>query len=110
MKKNKYYLPPHIKNYVKHELYNYKANKKLLKKLSEQKNSPTRDIAVISNRLMLIESALDDLNDEDRQIATSIFFENKTQGAMEMQGVSKGTYYYIMDKAIYKTAYAFDMV
>lgn len=109
-KNNKYYLPPHIKSYVKQELYNYKANKKLLCKLTAQKNGNTRDIAVISNKLALIEAALDTLSEEDKAIAEKIFFEDKSQGALEMQGVSRGVYYYIMDKTAYKTAYAFDMI
>ena len=61
--KNKYKVPWHVRQYVKKELTDYKANKKLIAKCK----GDTRGIILANIRLTQIENVLNSLNKEDRE-------------------------------------------
>ena len=99
--KNKYKLPWHVRQYVKKELMDYKSNKKLIKNYK----GDTRSLILINKRLSQIEAVLENLNEEDREVAGFIFFDHYTQaGAETAKHVPKSMYYTVMGKVIYLTA------
>ena len=105
--KNKYKIPWHVRQYVKKELMDYKANKKLLKKCKGN----TRDIILVNVRLTQIENVLSRLNAEDREAAELIFFDQYTQSGAEIaKGISKAAYYNAMNKVIYLVAVEMNLV
>lgn len=105
--KNKYKLPWHVRQYVKKELMDYKANKKLLKKYK----GDTRGLILVNMRLSQIETVLDSLNKEDREAAELIFIDKYTQSGAEIaKGLSKAAYYNAMNKVIYLTALEMELI
>lgn len=105
--KNKYKVPWHVRQYVKKELMDYKANKKLVAKF----NGDTRTLILANLRLNQIEGVFNGLNEEDRQAAQLIFIDKYTQtGAEVAKGLSKAAYYNAMNKVIYLTAVAMDLI
>ena len=136
MRKN-YKVPYHIRNFIKKELLNYKANKKLLKELEEKiiyesgtpdgmprgnklsfpteekaiKITSSREILLVKKRLLQIENALEKLDSEEKEIVDSIFFKGHSQIYCEThEYITKDVYYFIMNKMIYLTAIEYDLI
>ena len=132
-----YKLDSHIKNYIKRELYNYEYNKRKLKELQEEilEGSPANDgqprgnttsnttlqkveklissrsILIVTQKIQNIENAIAKLNKEDKEVAELIFFKGHKQVYAQMHdGISKDTYYNVMNKTIYLTAIEFEMI
>lgn len=105
--KNKYKIPWHVRQYVKKELLDYKANKKLLKNYK----GDTRGLLIASTRICQIEKVLNGLNTEDKEIAELIFLEHYTQAKAETtEHIPKSLYYTIMSKVIYLTAIEMELI
>lgn len=105
----KYKLPLHIKNYIQTELYDYKKNDKLIKKL--ENNTSTRTYLLAIQRLNKIEKVLNNLPKEDKEAVKKIFFERHNQVYAETHdGITKDMYYNIKNKMIYLTAIEFDLI
>ena len=105
--KNKYKIPWHIRQYVKKELMDYKANKKLISKY----NGDTRGLILANMRLTQIDNVLQSLNKEDREAAEIIFIDKYTQSGAEIaKGLSKAAYYNAMNKVIYLVAVEMDLI
>ena len=105
--KNKYRMPWHIRQFVKTELMEYKNNKKLITKYK----GDTRTLLLVHTRLNQIDAVLDSLNKEDREAAEIIFIDQYTQSGAEIaKGLSKAAYYNAMNKIIYLTAKAMDLL
>ena len=103
----RYKLPWHIRQYVKTELLDYKTNRKLLSNL----NGNTKALLLAEKRLMQIDRVLENLNEEDRDVAEIIFFEKYTQaGAETAKNVSKAMYYNCMNKVIYLVAKEMELI
>ena len=103
----KYKIPWHIRQYVKTELLEYKANRKILNQL----NGHTKALLLAERRLRQIDNVLDSLNDEDREVAEIIFFEKYSQaGAETAKNVSKAMYYNCMNKVIYLVAKEMELI
>lgn len=105
--KNKYKIPWHVRQFVKKELLDYKANKKLIKNYKGY----TKGLLIATTRIEQIERVFNNLNKEDREAAELIFFEKKTQSGAEIaRGLSKAAYYNIMNKVIYLVAEEMDLI
>lgn len=105
--KNKYKIPWHIRQYVKTELLDYKANRRRLNELK----GTTKSILLAEKRLGQIDKVLESLNKEDRDVAEIIFFEKYTQaGAETAKNVSKAMYYNCMNKVIYLVAQEMELM
>lgn len=103
----KYKLPWHIRQYVKTELMEYKANRKILAQLKGN----TKTILLAERRLRQIDTVLDSLNKEDRDVAEIIFFEKYSQaGAETAKNISKAMYYNCMNKVIYLVAKEMELI
>lgn len=136
MRKN-YKLDAHTRSYIKKELYNYEYNKRKLVELQEEilEGSPVQDgqprgnttsdttfqkaeklissrsILIVTRKIQNIENAISKLNKEEQEIAKLIFFKGHKQVYAQMQdGISKDTYYNVMNKTIYLTAIEFEMI
>lgn len=108
--RNKYKLQSHLRNYIKNELYDYKKNKKKLKEI-QSNNTPTRTLLIATQRIQRIETVLNNLSREEKQIAEKIFFEKCNHVYMETNYyVSKDMYYNTMNKVIYLIAKEFEMI
>lgn len=94
-------MPWHVRQYVKTELLDYKTNRKILDRLEGN----TKALLLAEKRLKQIDKVLDSLNEEDRETAEIIFFEQYTQAGAEMaKNVTKAMYYNCMNKVIYLVA------
>ena len=103
----KYKIPWHIRQYVKTELMEYKANRKILAQLKGN----TKTILLAERRLRQIDTVLDSLNKEDRDVAEIIFFEKYSQaGAETAKNISKAMYYNCMNKVIYLVAKEMELI
>ena len=136
MRKN-YKLDNHIKSYIKKELYNYEHNKKKLSDLQEEilegsatadgqprgnntsdttfqkaeKLITSRSILIVTKKLQNIDSALNKLNEEEREIAKIIFFKGHKQVYAQMHdNITKDMYYNVMAKTIYLTAIEYEVI
>ena len=69
--KNKYKIPWHVRQYVKKELMDYKANKRRIAKYK----GDTRGLILANMRLAQIDNVLNSLNKEDREAAELIFID-----------------------------------
>lgn len=99
--KNRYKLPWHIRQYVKQELMDYQKNKAML----DEYKGNTRGLILANTRLSQIDRVLENLNQEDRELADLIFFKQYSQvGAEVAKGISKACYYNAMNKIIFLTA------
>ena len=108
--RNKYKLPSHLRNYIKNELYDYKNNKKKLKKI-QINNTSSRTILIITQRMQIIETVFNNLSHEEKDIAEKIFFEKHNQIHMETNYfITKDMYYNIMNKVIYLVAKELDLI
>lgn len=107
MYKNKYKMPWHVRQYVKTELMDYKTNRKILDRLEGN----TKALLLAEKRLKQIDKVLDSLNEEDRETAEIIFFEQYTQAGAEMaKNVTKAMYYNCMNKVIYLVAKEMELI
>lgn len=105
--RNKYKIPWHIRQYVKTELLDYKANRRRLNELK----GTTKSILLAEKRLGQIDKVLESLNKEDRDVAEIIFFEKYTQaGAETAKNVSKAMYYNCMNKVIFLVAQEMELI
>jgi hypothetical protein len=105
--KNRYKIPWHVRQYVKKELMDYKANKKLIAKYT----GDTRGLILANVRLAQIDNVLNSLNKEDREAAELIFIDKYTQSGAEIaKGLSKAAYYNAMNKVIYLTAIEMELI
>ena len=105
--KNKYKIPWHVRQYVKKELMDYKANKRLIAKY----NGDTRGLILANMRLAPIDNVLNSLNKEDREAAELIFIDKYTQSGAEIaKGLSKAAYYNAMNKVIYLVAVEMELI
>lgn len=110
MRKNDYKLAWHIRQYVKQELLDYKNNKDLVNKVKKY-NGNTRGLILVNLRLKQIESVYNSLNVEDREAAELIFNKKLSQPLAEIEkGISKAAYYNVMNKVIYLTAQAMELI
>ena len=99
--RNNYKMAWHIRQYVKKELMDYKANKKML----DNYKGDTRGLILAYTRISQIDAVFDRLNKEDREAAEIIFIEKYSQtGAEIAKGLSKRAYYNAMNKVIYLVA------
>lgn len=99
--KNRYKIPWHIRQFVKKELLDYEANKRLV---SEYKGD-SRRILIVNTRIAQIERVFERLSKEEREEAELIFICKYTQSGAEIaRGISKDAYYNIMNKVIYLVA------
>lgn len=105
---NKYKIPWHVKQYVKRELMDYKANKRLLAKTQNTDNS--RGLILARLRIQQIENVMERLDKEDKDAAEIIFIDQYTQAGAEMLGMSKSAFYRAMDKIIFLTAKEMDLI
>ena len=106
----RYKVPWHVRQFVKRELMDYKANKKMLAKYKDY-GEHTRELVIAVTRLSQIETVLNRLNKEDREAAEIIFFDKYTQvGAEVAKGLSKAAYYNAMNKTIYLVAKEFELI
>ena len=104
---NRYKLPWHVRQYVKTELLEYKANRKIL----DQLKGNTKALLLAERRLRQIDIVLESLNKEDRDVAEIIFFEKYSQaGAETAKNVSKAMYYNCMNKVIYLVAKEMELI
>lgn len=112
MGKNKYKIPVHIRNYVKKELYDYKKNKLIIIELQKKPNNiNSHSILVATQRINQIEEILNRLNEEDEKAVKIIFFDKKSQVKAEMEdNLTKGMYYYVMNKVIYLVAEEMNLI
>ncbi len=101
----KYKLPWHIKQYVKTELMDYTATKKLLKEVKD-----TRALLVATKRVEIIERVFARLNTEDRKVSDLIFIKHYSQAKAETEGIGKTTYYNVQNKVIYYTAKELELI
>lgn len=105
--KNKYKIPWHVRQFVKKELLDYKANKKLIKNYK----GDTRGFLIASTRICQIDKVFNNLNSEDKEIAELIFFEHYTQAKAETtKHIPKSLYYTVMSKIIYLTAQEMELI
>lgn len=105
--KNKYKIPWHVRQFVKKELLDYKANKKLIKNYK----GDTRGLLIASTRICQIDKVFNSLNSEDKEIAELIFFEHYTQAKAETtKHIPKSLYYTVMSKIIYLTAQEMELI
>ena len=105
----KYKTPWHVRQYVKTELLEYKANRRILNQLKASGN--TKTLLLAERRLRQIDNVLDNLNKEDRDVAEIIFFEKYSQaGAETAKNVSKAMYYNCMNKVIYLVAKEMELI
>ena len=105
--KNKYKIPWHVRQFVKKELMDYKANKKMIRNYK----GDTRALLIAHNRINQIEKVLNSLNKEDREAAELIFIDQYTQSGAEIaKGLSKAAYYNAMNKVIYLVAIEMDLI
>lgn len=110
MRKNNYKLPWHVRQYVKQELLDYKQNKELINKIKHYQGN-TRGLILANLRLKQIESVYNDLSKEDREAAEMIFIYKISQPMAELEkGLSKAAYYNVMNKVIYLTAQAMELI
>lgn len=105
MRKQDYKLPWHVRQYVKNELMNYTATKKLLKDVQD-----TRALLVATKRVETIEGVFRTLSKEDRTISDLIFIKHYTQAKAECEGIGKNVYYNVMNKVIYQTAKELELI
>lgn len=99
--KSKYKIPWHVRQYVKKELMDYSANKKLIANYK----GDTRGLILANIRLDQIDKVLQRLNKEDREAVDIIFIDQYTQSGAEIaKGLSKAAYYNTMNKVIYLVA------
>lgn len=100
-------MPWHVRQYVKTELLDYKTNRKILDRLEGN----TKALLLAEKRLKQIDNVLDSLNEEDRETAEIIFFEQYTQAGAEMaKNVTKAMYYNCMNKVIYLVAKEMELI
>lgn len=100
-------MPWHVRQYVKTELMDYKTNRKILDRLEGN----TKALLLAEKRLKQIDKVLDSLNEEDRETAEIIFFEQYTQAGAEMaKNVTKAMYYNCMNKVIYLVAKEMELI
>lgn len=100
-------MPWHVRQYVKTELMDYKTNRKILDRLEGN----TKALLLAEKRLKQIDNVLDSLNEEDRETAEIIFFEQYTQAGAEMaKNVTKAMYYNCMNKVIYLVAKEMELI
>ena len=105
--KNKYKVPWHVRQYVKKELMDYKANKRLIAKYK----GDTRGLILANMRLAQIDNVLNSLNKEDREAAELIFIDKYTQSGAEIaKGLSKAAFYNAMNKVIYLVAVEMELI
>ena len=105
--KNTYKLPWHIRQYVKQELLDYKSNRKLLNSCK----GATRALLLAQKRLNQIDTVLESLNKEDRDVADLIFMDKYTQaGAETAKNITKAMYYNTMNKVIWLVAKEMDLI
>lgn len=105
--KDNYKLPWHVRQYVKKELMDYKGNKRLIQKYKGN----TRGLLLAKVRISQVESVLERLNKEEREVAEAIFIDQYTQaGAETALHVSKSAYYTTMNKVIYLTAREMELI
>ena len=105
----KYKIPWHVRQYVKTELLEYKANRRILNQLKA--SGSTKTLLLAERRLRQIDNVLDNLNKEDRDVAEIIFFEKYSQaGAETAKNVSKAMYYNCMNKVIYLVAKEMELI
>ncbi len=110
MRKNNYKLPWHVRQYVKQELLDYEQNKKLINNIKKYKGN-TRGLILASQRLQQIDSVYNSLNKEDLEAAKVIFIYKIPQPMAELEkGISKAAYYNAMNKVIYLTAQAMELI
>jgi hypothetical protein len=85
----------------------YKTNRKILDRLEGN----TKALLLAEKRLKQIDNVLDSLNEEDRETAEIIFFEQYTQAGAEMaKNVTKAMYYNCMNKVIYLVAKEMELI
>lgn len=65
---------------------------------------------IISERIGDIEKALNDLSEEDRDIANKIFKLRYSQAKAECEGIGKNVYYNVMNKTIYLVARELNLI
>lgn len=103
----KYKTPWHIRQYVKRELMDYKTNRKIL----DQLKGNTRALLLAERRLRQIDTVLERLNKEDREVAEAIFFQKYSQaGAETAKNISKAMYYNCMNKVIFLVAQEMELL
>ena len=129
--RKKYSVPNHVRVFIKKELYDYEKNKILIDEMKEDilfnsstndgqprgnatsnptemkatKLVTTRSILIAEKKVGKIETALEKLFPDEQEIAKKIFFKGYNQVFAQMhEGISKDTYYHVMNKMIYFTA------
>ena len=108
-----YKLPLHIKNYVKQELYDYKQNKIMVKKLQDEDTNEiiTRTLLIATQRIQQIESVIKKLSKEEKELVEIIFFKKTSQIRAETYYyITKDAYYNTMNKILYLTARKFNLI
>lgn len=93
-------LSKEVKQYMERELRQYYYNKKKLKKLREETTS-TRKLIYLEERLYYVENVYKRLKPFEQEIYDFIFKEGYNAKYCETQkGVSKTTYYNILNKSL----------
>ena len=105
--KSRYKLPWHIRQFVKRELMDYKANKRLVNNYK----GDSRNLILVSTRLNHIDNVFNALNEEDREAAELIFIDHYTQAGAEVaKGITKDMFYNTQAKVIYLTAKEMELI
>lgn len=111
MSSTSYKVPDHIKNYVKVELYNFTKTKKLLKDMRNNKLVSSQSLLIAEQKVAQIETVLDRLNDDQREIAEAIFIKHYSQQKAEVEAyISYDSYYWTKNKVIYLVAKEMNLI
>lgn len=109
-----YKVPPHIKKYVKVELFNYTKNLKLYKEILKKDKKDivdTHTLLITERKLSQIRAVFNRLNPDQREIAEIIFFKRFTQAKAELEAyISYDAYYWTMNKVIFLVAEEMDLI
>lgn len=94
-----YKLPKDIKNRMERELRQYYDNKRKLDKL---KMKSTRELLYLEERILYVENVYSRLKPFEQEVYKLIFKEGCDSVYCEVnKGISKSTYYNIINKSIY---------
>ncbi len=99
-----YKLPKEIKQRMEREIKQYEHNKKKLEKL-KQKETNTRRLLYIEEKLQYIETAYNLLKPEEQKVYNMIFKDGcNWLYCQTMHNIDKNTYYNVYNKSLYLLA------
>lgn len=101
---SKYKLSKEVKQRMERELRQYNYNKDKLERLKKEKNN-TRRLLYLEERLQYVENAYKRLKPFEQKVYDKIFKTNYNAVYCEAnEGISKTTYYNVLNKSIYYLA------